>query len=294
MKTMAFGGLGFAFAVLALAAPAQVVPHRCRIDLNLTPAPIEGSTRPADVNFDQSARLRIHFFVLEKPAGEVKVQFLWFYDEVSSSGKADRKVEAQEHAPRITGSGDQVVASHPLRLTGKITKKGVLTGMRYVGYAARIYEGGRLVYETLHPAGLREEVAREPGPVAEARRELSPPREEATPAEKPAPPPPPPVPATVPAPSPKPVPPVAATASGDVVVMGFSFSPAEAKAALEVVNTLSVEDLDGKVRLSKTAAQHLVEARPIKSLEDLPKVKYVKATAIAALKKYVSSGDEKR
>ena len=284
---MAFGGLSLAFAVLALAVPAQVVPHRCRVDLDLAPRPIEDSVRSADVNFDQSARLRVHLFALEKPTDEVKVQFLFFYDEVNSSGKAVRKVETQEHPPRIAGAGDHTVASDPLRLTGKITKRGVLTGMRYVGYAVRVYEGRRLVFETCQPPGLREEVAKEPGLVAEARREPSPSREEAAPAEKPAPPLPPTVPAAVPAPSPS-------TADGEVVVMGFSFSPAEAKAALDAVNTLSVEDLGGKAGLSKTAAQHLVEARPIKSLDDLPKVKYVKTTAIAALKKYVSTSDGKR
>lgn len=294
MKTTAFGGVSLAFAVLASMVSAQVVPHRCRVDLDLTPRPIEDSTRSADVNFDQSARLRVHLFALEKPTSEVKVQFLFFYDEVNSSGKVDRKVEAQEHAPRIAGAGDHAVASDPLRLTGKITKRGVLTGMRYIGYAARVYEGRRLVFETCQPPGLREEVAKEPGLVAEVRREPPPSREEAAPAEKPALPLPPPVPAAVAAPSPKPSPPAPSTADGEVVVMGFSFSPAEAKAALDAVNTLSVEDLGGKAGLSKTAAQHLVEARPIKSLDDLPKVKYVKTTAIAALKKYVSTSDGKR
>lgn len=283
MRSRFLGPWALAFAVLALTVPAQVVSHRCRVLLDVSPGPSEGSTRSQDANFEQVARVRAHLFAFSKPAAEVKVQFLWVYDEVNTSGKVDRHVEAQEQVAKIEGAGDVVVVGDPFRLSGKITKKGMLTGMRYVGCATRVYEGSKLVFEDYHPPAVREQAAKEPPPVLEARREL--------PAPPPEPPAAPPVPALKPA-----VPPSAASSSvpGDVVVMGSSFSPAEARAALEAVNQLSEEDLDKKVGLSKSAAQHLVEARPIKSLEDLPKVKFVKTTAIAALKKFVSSADEKR
>ncbi len=291
------------FAVLTFAAPAQVMPHRSRVELDLTPGPAEGSTRPMDVNFDHSARLRVRLFVLEKPTGEVRVQFHWVYDDVNSSGRVERKFEFHEQRARLALAGEHVFTSEPLRLSGKVTKKGILTGMRYIGCATRVLEGGTLLFENYQPATLREEVLKAAGYNVETHveprpksREEEPPPPQKTPIRvaKPALAPVPPPPSPVPAPSPKPVPAAPPAAAGDVVVMGFSFSPAEAKAVLEAVNTLSVEDLERKVRLSKMAAKNLAAVRPIASIEQLPKISYVKTTAIAALKKYVSSPDGKR
>jgi DNA uptake protein ComE-like DNA-binding protein len=281
MKGFARRSAGLLFAALAWAAGAQVDPHRSRMDWELSSGPSEGSTHPQDVNFVRTARIRAHLFVFQKPAAEVRVQFLFFYDDVNYSGKVDGKVEVQEHEAQVAGAGDRVVASDPFRLSGKITKKGMLTGMRWVGCGTRAYEGGRLVFEQYHPATVKELAAKEPGVAAEAKSEApAAPAEIAPPPKAPAAPP--------PAPTPAPAPAVASGGSGEVTVMGSAFTASEAKAALEAVNTLSEEDLDRKVGLSKTAAKNVVEARPIRSLEDLPKVKYVKTTAIAALKKYVS------
>lgn len=266
-----------AFAVAATLASGDVDGRRSRLEWDLTPGPVEGSTRPQDEFFDRTARIRVHFFAREKSQDEIRAQFLFFYDDVSSSGKVLGKVEAQERAIRIARAGDHAAASDPFRLSGKITKKGTLTGMRWVGCGARIYEGRRLVFEDYRPSTARELAAKVARPGGDLGRGIPP--AAVVSAEKPAPP---------PRGEPSVRPNDRATEEGAITLLGATFSSAEAKAALEAVNRLSEEDLVGKVGLSRAAAKHLAAARPIAALADLPKIRYVKAAALAALKRYVS------
>ncbi len=266
-----------AFAVAATLASGDVDGRRSRLEWDLTPGPVEGSTRPQDEFFDRTARIRVHLFAREKSRGAVQAQFLFFYDDVSSTGKVLGKVEAQERAIRIARAGDHAAASDPFRLSGKITKKGTLTGMRWVGCGARVYEGGRLVFEDYRPSTARALAAKVARPVGDLGRGIPP--SAVVSAKKPAPP-------LQGDPSARPN--DRAAEEGALTLLGSTFSSAEAKAALEAVNRLSEEDLVGKVGLSRAAAKHLAAARPIAALADLPKITYVKATALAALKRYVS------
>ena len=201
------------------------------------------------------------------------MQFLFFYDEVSSSGKVEGKVETQEQVARIVRAGDHMVASDGFRLSGKITKKGTLTGMRWVGCVARVYEEGCLVFEHYQPVTVKELAAKVSGPAVEARRETPPPLPSAKPLSSPS---------ASPASSPD---------GGATTVLGVAFTAAEAKAALEAANTLSEEDLIRKVGLTRKAAKNVVAARPVAAIGQLPKISYVKAVALAALKNYVSSDE---
>ncbi len=84
-----------------------------------------------------------------------------------------------------------------------------------------------------------------------------------------------------------------AAVPGDVtpvttLVEGVSFTAAEATAVLALVNRASVTELDVDAGLDARAAEHIVAARPIASLEALAAIPYVGAAALEKLRLYVA------
>ncbi len=265
-----FGSVLFSQAVLEA--------HRTQVSISLSPRPSEGSPRKEDVMFDHKASLKIKMANVGEPSSDIKIQWVFLYDDIETSGKIKRG-QLMDTIGLALGKGEEkTVESKELRLSGKISKKGQLTGMRYSGYGVRVYDAGKLVFEDYQPQNLKKEIA-ELCPV------LSPP-------------------AVVTAPAPKPVAETstAATAtaevkpavpagvvdqSGGVTILESTFSKEEAEALLKVVNEFSEDDLILKVGLVRQAAHNLVLKRPFQNIEDLPKVSYVKKTAMSSFKKYV-------
>ncbi len=151
--------------VLALAtgATAQLAPHRARVDLQISPSPIEGSPRNEDLLFDRQARLTLHLVNLADPAPNIRVQFIWVHDDVTTGGKIKRQYGAQELSLGMERGSTTNVVSDPIRLTGKINRKGVLSGMRHIGYGVRVWNSAQdpqPVFATVQPPTLKEELNR--------------------------------------------------------------------------------------------------------------------------------------
>lgn len=70
---------------------------------------------------------------------------------------------------------------------------------------------------------------------------------------------------------------------------GVSFTAAQVSSILNMVNTASLTELDVNAALNKTAAQNIVNARPITSMDQLAAVYYVGGSAMQALKNYLST-----
>lgn len=71
---------------------------------------------------------------------------------------------------------------------------------------------------------------------------------------------------------------------------GVTFTAEEQEAVLEVVNDASLATLDEDVGLASDAAANIVDARPITSMGDLADVSQVGASALEALRDWVSGG----
>ncbi|MBI4027972.1 MAG: hypothetical protein HY360_23510 [Verrucomicrobia bacterium] len=294
-RTRLFFVLGGLFAS-AFFAHAELAPHRIQISLNLSPRPLDGAPLKEDTLFDQKASLKIKVVNLSDPAPNVQIQWMFVYDDVSTSGKIERGQFSDVARFALTRGEEKTIESRELRFTGKISKKGLLSGMRYEGYGVRIYDAGRLVHESYQPQtlkkGLAELVLPPDHPAAKSKdvlmknapawprksaEEDNPPpdgRSDQPPHEKNAG-------TSSPAKSSSQEP------AGGVTLFEQTFSKDEAQAALCAVNELSESDLVSKVGVPKQSAEHLVAQRPFKSIEELPKVSYVKSKAIIALKEFV-------
>ena len=69
---------------------------------------------------------------------------------------------------------------------------------------------------------------------------------------------------------------------------GVTFTSAEVTTVLEMANDATQTQLDKDISLHSTAAKNIVAARPINTMAELDSVSYVGATALKALRAYVS------
>ena len=226
--------------------------------------------------FDHKASLKVKVASAVEPSSDVKIQWVMIYDEIETTGKIKREQLADTISFALGKGEDKTIESRELRLTGKINKKGQLTGMRYEGYGVRVYDGGKMIFEDYQPNDLKKEIG-------QMYPELTPPAVAVVPAPK--------VPEAKPPTAAAPVAEVKPTAPAAEVagttILESTFSKEEAEALLKVVNEFSEEDLILKVGLVRQAAHNLVLKRPFQNIEELPKVSYVKKTAMASFKKYV-------
>lgn len=74
-----------------------------------------------------------------------------------------------------------------------------------------------------------------------------------------------------------------------VVIEGVALTEAQARAVLLFANQGTMEQIDGAARLDTRAAQAIIEARPIGSLEQLAALPYVARGAIENLRDFASS-----
>lgn len=275
---------GLLLALGVLPAFTAIEDGRTHISLSLSPRPSEGTARKDDLLFDHKASLKIKLNNVVEAAPEVKVQWVILYDDVESSGKIKREHVADTASLSMERGEEKTIESKVVRLTGKISKKGILTGMRYIGYCVRIYDGGKLVAEEYQPQDIKKELSEIYPPLAEKKLVAKPAAVTAA-APDPS--------EITPKPAPAPTPPTeskavaAPSADGDVTLCESTFTKEEAAAALKLANELSEDDLILKVGLARQAAHNLTLKRPFQNIEELPKVSYVKKTAMAAFKKYV-------
>jgi hypothetical protein len=70
---------------------------------------------------------------------------------------------------------------------------------------------------------------------------------------------------------------------------GVAFSVAEAEATIEMVNSLSLVELDDSLRLNALAAESIVLAQPIATVDELARLYYVGHSALVVLKSAAES-----
>ncbi|MFC1705934.1 helix-hairpin-helix domain-containing protein [Planctomycetota bacterium] len=83
--------------------------------------------------------------------------------------------------------------------------------------------------------------------------------------------------------------PSAGTSYEPIVLCGISFSAGEVETALNIVNNATLTQLDDDLALAANAAQAIVAARPIASMEALDGVSYVATQVFQRLKAYIPS-----
>ena len=71
---------------------------------------------------------------------------------------------------------------------------------------------------------------------------------------------------------------------------GVSFTVEQAEATLTLTNKLSLEDLDDGLALHARAAESIVIAQPIETVDELSRLYYVGRTALTALKSAANNG----
>jgi len=281
-------------------AKAELAKHRIQVGLNLTSRPAEGAPRKEDVYFDQKASLRVKITNLAEPAPNVQVQWVLFYDKAEASGKIERKHLSGSESFSLTRQEEKNFETKPLRLTGKISKKGRLNGMSYVGYGIHVLENGRAVYQGYQPQNLRAEVLEKLGTPRSGADNGSTQKSVTQAGEIAS--------ATNPRNNPEAVQPIppkgeeekipvapagdtgpfpAAQSGGkEVTLFDHTFSPEETAKILKAANEFSAGELDTRVGLTKTAAQNIVAKRPFSNLDELAKVPYVKKQAFSAFKSF--------
>jgi hypothetical protein len=299
-----FLGCLFSFPVFA-----ELAPHRMNVLVDQTSRPNFGSARSEDEMFDYQIRLKLKLVNLTEAAPDIRIDWTMIYDDIASTGRIKRLNLTERTQIGLGKSEEKMFETKSLRLTGKVNKSGDVLGMKYIGYGVRVFEKEKLVFESFYPESISKEVLEifaAPPSKEHSITKASTKKEEAKPSvasvePKEV--------ASLPNLSePKPVveeqaekletaktePNQTKLADGGVELFHYSFSPAEIKRALEVVNQMSEEDLIHKVGLMKTAAHNLVLQRPFKSISELPNVSYVKKQAIGSLKDYLVNGAKKK
>jgi hypothetical protein len=74
---------------------------------------------------------------------------------------------------------------------------------------------------------------------------------------------------------------------------GIFFSSEQVSIVLDIVNKASLTELDIDAAMNKTAANNIIAARPIESMDQLAAVAYVGGAAMTDLKDYISAWQSK-
>ncbi len=275
-------------------AHAEIAPHRIHVILNITPRPTDGAPRKVDVLFDQKAFLKIKMTNLADPAPNVQICWTMLYDEVEVSGKIEQRNSSGAISASFAKGEEKSFESKTLRMTGKINKKGHLSGMKHLGYGVQVLENGRMIYETYQPQDLKKEAVdilgtsktplsnfskSDPNIPSVQKSEPTPHEVAAMPVNETG------VVSNVGAPKESNT---ATPQDKTVTLFECSFTAGETAKVLKAVNELSLEELDKKVGLTKKMAENIVAKRPFTTLDELEKVSYVKKAAFSALKEYIS------
>lgn len=147
---------GLVLVAVAFPCAAAVAPHRVRVDLHLSSRPVQGSARKESVLFTQKAQMSIYLFNFEAASTNIVVQSVILYEDISSAGKRKSRHILEEFPLSMKKNEDRTLRGEEFLLTGKVNRLGSLSGMRLTGYAVRITESGKTIYECAKPEETRK------------------------------------------------------------------------------------------------------------------------------------------